>query len=440
MTLVTNWGNYPHIEAEEFIFNTTSELQQKIQLADSLIARGMGRCYGDSSLNKVIASTLRYKKITGLDLQDGIITCQAGTTLDEILTIVIPEGWFIPVSPGTKFITVGGAIAADIHGKNHHLEGTFSKHVLWLELLIHDGTIIRCSENENVELFRLTCGGMGLTGIILSASFRLKKIESDKMKYEKISASSLNEVMKLFEDSSEWTYSVAWIDCLAKGKSLGRSILMRGEHAASDVIRNYFSKKIKKRIFSVPFYFPEFALNTFTVKAFNEFYYRLSSRKRQHQISSIDSFFYPLDSILNWNKIYGKRGFTQYQFVLPLESSYDGLIEILSCISHSGLGSFLAVLKLFGEENKNILSFPMKGYTLALDFPITKKLFPLLNELDDIVANLGGRVYLAKDMRISKEMLKRMYPRFELFSDGIRKYNPDFRFRSLQSDRAGFTK
>ncbi|MBK5285575.1 MAG: FAD-binding oxidoreductase, partial [Bacteroidia bacterium] len=356
------------------------------------------------------------------------------------LSNIIPKGWFIPVSPGTKFITVGGAIAADIHGKNHHLEGTLSKHLLWLELLIHDGTIVRCSENENTALFRLTCGGMGLTGIILSASFRLKKIESDKIRYEKITASNLNDVMRLFEDSSAWTYSVAWIDCLAKGRSKGRSILMRGEHATTNEAGKYFRKKMKKQKFSFPFYLPAFALNHFTAKAFNEFYYRVSSIPKQNQISSFDFFFYPLDSILNWNRIYGKRGFTQYQFVLPMKSSYDGLNEILTFISGSGMGSFLAVLKLFGEENKNILSFPMKGYTLALDFPVTKKLFPLLNELDSIVADFGGRIYLAKDMRVRMEMLKRMYPRFEIFSEGIKKYNPDFRFRSLQSDRAGFTK
>jgi decaprenylphospho-beta-D-ribofuranose 2-oxidase len=441
MPQITNWGNYPRINADEFFFETAAGLSKKISLHDSLIARGMGRCYGDASLGKTIASSLWYNKITSLDLEQGIITCQAGVTLEEILNIVIPKGWVVPVSPGTKFITVGGAIAADVHGKNHHCEGTFTNHVLWIEIMQHDGAVIRCSNTENVELFHLTCGGMGLTGIILSASFRLKKIETSKMRCEKIRARNLEEIMQLFDDSSSWTYSVAWIDCLASGKSKGRSIMMRGEHASRKETGNENKFDVQeKRKFNVPFYFPGVALNSFTVRTFNEVYYRMAPAQAHKYISSFDSFFYPLDAIMHWNRIYGKRGFTQYQCVLPLESSRQGLSKILERLNKNNMGSFLAVLKLFGEQNQNILSFPMKGYTLAMDFPITEKLFPLLDELDNIVADFGGRIYLAKDSRIKSEMLKRMYPAYGKFSEGVRKYNPAFRFRSLQSDRIGITK
>lgn len=438
---IANWGNCPRVEAEEFFFENHEELAKNISFRESLIARGMGRCYGDSSLSEVIASSLGFDKITALDLEKGIITCQAGVTLEKILKIIIPKGWFIPVSPGTKFITVGGAIAADIHGKNHHSEGTFSNHVLWVDIMLHDGTIMRCSKKDNAELFHLTCGGMGLTGIILSASFRLKKIESAQMRCEKIRAANLDEVMNLFDESASWTYSVAWIDCLAAGSARGRSIMMRGEHATTEEAREKFSIPAKAgRKISVPFYFPGFVLNSLTVKMFNEMYYRSAPGHLHRHISSFDSFFYPLDAILHWNKIYGRKGFTQYQFVLPLEASKEGLNKILESISKSNMGSFLAVLKLFGDENENILSFPKKGYTLGLDFPLTKNIYSLLNELDAIVMEYGGRIYLAKDMRVSSETMKRMYPGYEKFSEGVRKYNPDFKFRSLQSDRTGITK
>ena len=441
MPEIANWGNYPRINAEEFYFESAPELSQQISSRHSLIARGMGRCYGDSSLGETVASSLHFNKITGLDLEQGIITCHAGATLDKILNIIISKGWFIPVSPGTKYITVGGAIAADIHGKNHHSEGSFSDHVLWFDIMLHNGTIARCSKTENTELFHLTCGGMGLTGIILSVSFRLKKTESARMCCEKIRAANLDEAMTLFNESSSWTYSVAWIDCLAGGSARGRSIMMRGEHAMTEDAGTKLPAITKsENKFSVPFYFPGFALNSFTVKIFNELYYRAAPKQIHKYISSLDSFFYPLDTILHWNKIYGRRGFTQYQCVLPLETSKDGLNKILDRISKSSMGSFLAVVKLFGDENENILSFPRKGYTLGLDFPLTKNIYPLMNELDAIVVDHGGRIYLAKDMRVSRETMKRMYPRYDTFVEGIRKYNPDFKFRSLQSDRTGITK
>ncbi|HLG33349.1 MAG TPA: FAD-binding oxidoreductase [Bacteroidia bacterium] len=441
MPEIANWGNYPRVEAEEIYFESPSELAQNISSHDSLIARGMGRCYGDSSLGETVASTLHFNKITALDLEQGIITCHAGATLVEILNIIIPKGWFIPVSPGTKFITAGGAIAADVHGKNHHSEGSFSDHVLWFDIMMHDGTIVRCSKTENTELFHLTCGGMGLTGIILSVSFQLKKIETAKMRCEKIRATNLNEVMQMFDESSSWTYSVAWIDCLAGGNAKGRSIMMRGEHATTAEAGTKLPAEAKSgRKVTVPFYFPGFALNSFTVKTFNELYYHRAPKQIHKYISSFDSFFYPLDAILHWNKIYGRRGFTQYQCVLPLETSKEGLNKILDRTGKNNMVSFLAVLKLFGDENENILSFPKKGYTLGLDFPLTKNIYSLLNELDAIVVDHGGRIYLAKDMRVNSETMKRMYPGYEKFTEGIRKYNPDFKFRSLQSDRTGITK
>lgn len=431
--LITNWNNYPLVEAREISFDYEKEIALKLSQAS--IPHGNGRCYGDASLSTEVVNTLRYDKILAFDEVNGIITCQSGLLLSDLLQVIVPRGWFLPVTPGTKFITVGGAVASDVHGKNHHVDGSFSRHILSMSVLTGTGETFVCSAENHPDLFWSTCGGMGLTGIVLDVKFALKRINTAYIKQKQIKARNLDEIMALFEENSAYTYSVAWIDCLKKGKNFGRSILILGEHATVDEVKakNYLVPK-EKALFTVPIYFPSFVLNGFSVKAFNALYYAKNYKKVMESVVHYDGFYYPLDSILSWNKIYGKKGFVQYQFVLPLEQSKKGLSDILRRINQKGTGSFLAVLKLFGEQD-NLISFPMKGYTLALDFPIQPGLFEFLDELDKIVADYGGRIYLSKDARMNKEIFWKTYPHAQEFCDILAKYDPQKRFVSRLSER-----
>jgi len=433
--LITNWNNYPVAQAEVLSFDQQKELLVKLN-GSSCIPHGNGRCYGDASIHDVVANTLRFEKILAFNPDSGIITCQSGLLLSDLLQVIVPRGWFLPVTPGTKFITVGGAVASDVHGKNHHVDGSFSNHVISMNVLSGNG-IMTCTPHDHSDLFWATCGGMGLTGIILDVTFRLKKIETSFIRKKEIKAENLDEAMVLFAEHSDYTYSVAWIDCLKGGNQFGRSILMLGEHATAAELPPGNKKALEvreKTLTSVPFHFPSFVLNKWTVKAFNALYYGKNFSKVQERVDHYDGFFYPLDSILNWNRIYGKRGFVQYQFVLPLKSSKTGLREILGRIRKKGMGSFLAVLKLFGEQN-DLISFPMAGYTLALDFPMRPGLLEFLDELDQVVADAGGRIYLSKDARMHKEMFWKTYPNALIFKNVLRKYDPGNRFVSRLSQR-----
>jgi len=439
---IANWGNYPVMETEEKTFIFEEQLSEAILHSDNIIARGNGRCYGDASLAKHTISTLKYDKVLSFDTETGIFECQAGLTLDKILEVIVPKGWFLPVTPGTKFITVGGAIASDVHGKNHHVDGCFSHHVLDMDVVLSNGETITCSPHLNTDLFWATCGGMGLTGIITRARFDLKKIESSYIKQKQIKANNLEELIELFEKYRHYTYSVAWIDCLQKGKHFGRSILMLGEHATlADLDENKKKNPLKlpsKTQITFPFNLPSFVLNQFTIKAFNFLFYGKNLSREINNIISYEPFFYPLDAILHWNRGYGKPGFVQYQFVLSLESK-QGLIEILNKISDKGLGSFLAVLKIFGKQD-DLISFPKEGYTLALDFPVRKGLFEFLDELDKVVLNYGGRIYLSKDARMKSEIFWNGYSNAHKFLDIVKKYNPNFKFNSIQADRLSITR
>jgi len=431
--LIANWNNYPAVEAREISFDHDKEIALK--LTQSAIPHGNGRCYGDASLSGEVVNTLRYDKILAFDEVKGVICCQSGILLSDLLTVIVPRGWFLPVTPGTKFITVGGAVASDVHGKNHHVDGSFSRHVRSMTVLTGTGQIITCSPDTYSDLFWATCGGMGLTGIILQIEFALKRISTAYIRQKQIKARNLDEVMELFETHGNATYSVAWIDCLKGGRDFGRSILILGEHATTDEVQT--TKVLmprEKALFTVPFYFPSFVLNGFSVRLFNALYYAKNYRKDMDSVVHYDGFYYPLDSVLQWNRIYGKRGFVQYQFVLPLESSKQGLIDILTRINKHGAGSFLAVLKLFGHQD-DLISFPMRGYTLALDFPIQPGLFEFLDELDVIVADYGGRIYLSKDARMKKEIFWRTYPHAPTFKEILSKYDPDNRFVSRLAQR-----
>lgn len=397
---ISNWGLFPSVKTEKITGKTTKSVSEEIKSFDKIIARGNGRCYGDASLQNHIFSTLTFNHYLTFDKTTGILSCESGVLLDNIVKDFVPKGYFLPITPGTKFITIGGAIASDVHGKNHHKDGCFSDFLESFKLVDHNGITHFCSKTENIELFWSTIGGMGHTGIITEAQFYLKKIESRYIRQESIKAKNLKEIFDLFEKSNEWTYTVAWIDCLQKGKTLGRSILLRGEHAKSTELSvNQLSlENPVSKPKNVPFFFPNFVLNKFGVKLFNFLFYYKQIRKFKSNFIDLETYFYPLDSIHNWNKIYGKKGFIQYQFVIPKHAGYEGMSEVLNKISQSGEGSFLAVLKLFGSNNPLATnSFPIEGYTLALDFKLNDKLPILIKELDSIVQKYKGRIYRAKD-------------------------------------------
>jgi len=399
---VTNWGNFPIVEKEMRSEDSFKKIKDFILNHNEVIARGNGRCYGDASLGESIFSTKKLNKFISFDRLNGIIECESGVLLSEVLEISVPQGYFLYVTPGTKFVSIGGAIASDIHGKNHHAEGCFSEYVIDFKLMTENGGIINCSREENSDKFWATIGGMGLTGIILTAKFKLKNIETAYIRQESIKAENLDEIFRLFEESESWTYNVAWIDCLQKGEHLGRSIMMRGEHALRHELSGNQAKTpllLKKKMQpTIPFYFPGFVLNTLTVKIFNFIYYNKQSEKEVKNFVDYETFFYPLDIVNDWNKIYGKAGFIQYQMVIPKETGKEGMRKILETIAHNGNGSFLAVLKLFGDNNPNAYnSFPFQGYTLALDFKVNSKLKKLIDQLDQIVQEFNGRIYLTKD-------------------------------------------
>ena len=431
------WGRYPRVNAE-VLEPINSEALQKIlagkESKQFCIPRGAGRSYGDSALAEKVVSSRFLDSFIAVDEANTLIRCGAGVTLDNILKVCIPKGWFLPVLPGTKFVTIGGAIAADIHGKNHHCDGSFCDYVQELTLASASGEVLRCSRSNNSNLFHATCGGMGLTGIIIDATVRLENVPSVLIDRQSLPASDLKQCFELIEEYNDKKYSVAWVDCLSTGKSLGRSVLHIGEHAEEGV-----SSYRNRRGLSIPFSTPSFLLNNFTMRMFNSALYNLHKKGGETYTANYDGYFFPLDYIRNWNRLYGLRGFLQYQFVLPGDSALGGLLEILKQVSRAGMGSSLAVLKKFGEGNKNLLSFPQEGYTLALDFKREKQLFPLLDELDAVIIDYGGRHYLAKDARMSEATFKAGYPEWEQFQKIKERVDPSNVFSSLQSRRIGLT-
>jgi len=427
-----SWGMYPKVNNTVLKYDKEETLKEIINENDELIPYGNGRSYGDSALSSYIIDVKPHDHFINFDEKCGLLHVQAGVLLSEILESFVPRGWFLKVTPGTKLITVGGAIASDVHGKNHHVEGCFSECVQEFKIMLANGDIVTCSKEATPELFKATCGGMGLTGVVLNAKIYLKKINSQYIDQTTIKTKNLKETFEAFEEYSHKPYSVAWIDCLAKDDEIGKCLLMVGDFRDDGDLK-YKTKKQK----SIPFNFPSFVLNNWSVRAFNWLYYGKAKEGISKQKVDIDTFFYPLDAIGHWNRIYGKNGFTQYQFILPKETSYEGLEEILSVISKSGKGSFLAVLKLYGKANENYLSFPLEGYSLALDFKIEKGLFDLLDKLDEIVVKHKGRIYLTKDVRVNKETFEKGYPHIETFRQYRKENKMDIKFQSLQSKRVG---
>lgn len=430
--LISGWGRYPVIDSQARTPLTAADLRECLLDSFTGVARGMGRSYGDSALAPAVLSTVYLNHILEFDPDGGVLRCQAGVTIADILNTFSGKGWFPPVTPGTKYVTVGGCVASDVHGKNHHLEGSFCDHVIAMTVMLADGETVTCTPEDTPELFRATCGGMGLTGVILEVTFRLKRIDGCYIQSVTHKTHHLHEALELLESHHDSPYSVAWIDTLSHGPHQGRSLVMLGEH-----INDGDFTRSQKQSLAVHMDMPAFLLNHHAIRAFNALYYHRIREAALPERIHYEQYFYPLDKIHDWNRLYGKRGFTQYQFVIPKEAGKGGVADILKRISDSNRGSFLAVLKVFGRGNDNYLSFPMEGYTLAVDFKLDDGLFSMLDELDRTVLDFGGRLYLTKDARMNAETFKRGYPEWELFQQTCRAVDPDRHFCSLQSKRLG---
>ncbi|HEV2276489.1 MAG TPA: FAD-binding oxidoreductase [Acidobacteriaceae bacterium] len=411
-----SWGRYPKIPAELVSLFWAEEFPPKLPPGEKMLPVGMGRSYGDVCLleNGTLVSTAPLDRFLAFDAATGLLRCEAGVTLSEILNFAVPRGWFLPVTPGTKFVTVGGAIANDIHGKNHHVAGTFGCHVPRFEVIRSDRRQYLCSPTENPELFSATIGGMGLTGLISWAEVQLRPIRSRAIRYKGTKFVGVDEFVALSEASRNAEYTVAWIDCVAHGQNFARGIFMQGDHSENP---GDLSASAKPKL-TLPFDLPAFALNRTSVGAFNTLYYNKQWGKEKSGLIDYEPFFYPLDSILHWNRLYGKEGLLQFQCVLPWGSDPMGIVRVLKAITASGLASFLAVIKVFGEiPSPGMMSFPMPGITLALDFPIREEVsFDLLDRLADITAEFGGRMYPAKDARMSAAHFQHFYPQWQQFS------------------------
>jgi FAD/FMN-containing dehydrogenase len=388
--------------------------------AATVLPFGNGRSYGDSCLNVggALLQTRALDRFIRFDRDSGVLACEAGVLLADILRLVVPAGWFIPVVPGTCYVTVGGAIANDVHGKNHHTAGTFGGHVRRLELLRSNGDRLSCSPTENQEWFAATVGGLGLTGVVTWAELQLRRIAGPRMDVESIRFANLDEFFSLCAESElSSEYTVAWIDCLSHGKQLGRGILQRANHAAAESQE----RPVAVRKLAVPFPLPVSLVNGASLRIFNTLHYHRQRAKLTRASNDFQAFFFPLDAILHWNRLYGPAGFYQYQCVIPTPVGRDATAELLETIARSGLGSFLAVLKRFGSVGSpGMLSFPREGVTLALDFPNKGPAVERLFEtLDSIVSAAGGSLYPAKDARMPGSLFRSGYPRWRKFAQYI---------------------
>lgn len=435
---LSGWGRYPRIDGRLSAPRGDAALAAVLASEGPVIARGMGRAYGDSAIGRHAVSMRHFNRLIDFDDRTGVLVAEAGVTLGEILDAFLPRGWFLSVTPGTKFVSLGGAIAADVHGKNHHVDGSFGTFVDWFDLMGPDGTVTRCSRDTQSGLFHWTLGAMGLTGFILRAAIRLRRVETGWIRQSTIPARNLDEALETFARTMDATYSMAWIDCAASGERLGRSIVMEGEHAGrADLPADRRARPFdtpRQRSRRIPVDLPGLTLNPLSVRLFNELYWQNGLRRPATGLTGWDSFFYPLDAVTDWNRIYGRRGFIQFQCVVPLESHAEGLRTIVQSIARTGAGSFLAVLKRFGAQTGR-LAFPMEGYTLALDFPVNRRSLALMPELERITADHGGRFYLAKDSRIDAATLRRTDPRWEEFAAWRRETGLADRFVSAQSER-----
>jgi decaprenylphospho-beta-D-ribofuranose 2-oxidase len=410
----------------------------------AVIPRGLGRSYNNAAQSGggTVLSSARLNRILSLDPASGVVTAEAGVSLEDLMVAGLPHGWFVPVSPGTRQVTIGGAIAADVHGKNHHVAGSFACHVLSFDLVLPSGELRTVTPGGDPALFWATAGGMGLTGFITQATVRLKRVETSRVKVDTIRTSGIDETMAvLAEHDKRYGYTVAWSDSTASGGGLGRSIITSGDFAAPEDLRpadreQPFAFSPRARL-GVPDLFPPGLLNRYSIRLFDELYFRKAPKLREGEIQTIGQFFHPLDGIRNWNRVYGPKGFRQYQYVMPFGA--EGAVRrSFEMVSAAHAPSFVTVLKRFGAADPGPLSFPAPGWTLALDFPAgTPGLEPLLDALDRLVVDSGGRVYLAKDSRVSAGMFGQMYPRLGEFRKLRGEVDPQGVFASDLSRRLG---
>lgn len=443
MSVLSGWGNFPKLSTELLTPHKPGIVAGLIAERQGLVARGRGRAYGDGAVGtQFTVSSLGLNRMRAFDTATGLLTVEAGVTIGDILSVFIPRGFQLRAIPGTKFVTVGGAIAANIHGKNHHRDGGFDNVLESFRLALPGGETVHCSRTEHFELFKATLGGMGLTGIILDATIRLFPVETGWLRQETRIANNLGEAISQLENNASATYSVAWIDCLARGTSLGRSVIYLADHAThhdKDVLNADVASfpPARSERASVPDLLPGWLLNRATVGAFNEAYFRLgAAREGKPSLMHWDQYFFPLDAIANWNRIYGRKGFVQHQCVIPLDRARAVLSDILDRVSRRGSVSFLAVLKQLGESD-GVISFPLRGYTLAMDFPVTDTLFAFLDEIDELVVAAGGRLYLAKDARQSRSTFEAGYSELQRFRDIRAQTGANKRLNSHLSTRLG---
>lgn len=417
--LISSWGNV--IRASHLLYGLHSRYDEfpAAPANTTVLPFGNGRSYGDSCLNVggALLQTRSLDRFIHFDRETGVLACEAGVLLAEILQLVVPAGWFLPVVPGTCYVTVGGAIANDVHGKNHHRAGSFGRYLRRFELLRSDGRRLICSSTENPEWFAATVGGLGLTGVVTWAELQLRRVSGPQMDVESIRFGHLDEFFSLCDESErDFEYTVAWIDCLGRGKHLGRGILQRANHATTAASATSASRRL-----SVPFPLPISLVNPLSLRVFNTVHYHRQPARHKRTSEHFQGFFFPLDGILHWNRLYGPRGFYQYQCVVPGPVGREATAELLGKIAHSGLGSFLAVLKRFGPvESPGMLSFPREGVTLALDFPNKgERVQRLFAALDKVVSQAGGTLYPAKDGRMPGALFRGGYPRWQEFSNYI---------------------
>ncbi len=427
---IEGWGRQA-VRGQEL---STDDLEQ----SPRVLFRGLGRSYGDSSLppagNPVVVNTARANRMLAFDASTGVLRAEAGLSLIDLHRTLIPRGWFVPVTPGTQFVTLGGAVAADVHGKNHHVDGCFGAHVQRLKMRVADGRVVECGPDLERELFLATVGGMGLTGQILEVQFPMVRIPSPWIWQESERVDDIDDYIgKLKEAAGAWPMTVGWIDCLSQGKNLGRGILMKGRWAHSHEAPSTFPKEPVNLRF--PLEAPEWLLNPLSIRAFNfGFYWKHLPRKKAGIVDPF-SYFWPLDFVKDWNLMYGRRGFTQYQCVLPNDAGPQAARRFLEVLTRRGGASFLCVIKDCGPQSPAMLSFPMAGISVALDIAVRDDTQALVDELNEHVLGAGGRIYLAKDSFTRPEHFRAMEPRLTRFLEVRDRWDPEHRFRSAQSVR-----
>lgn len=430
---LSGWGRVSEVETLAARPERLADLRRQMGEAGTVLAYGLGRSYGDAPLvannGRTILMT-RLNRLISFDEATGELVAEAGVSFDELQRIFLPRGWIVPVSPGTAFVTLGGAIANDVHGKNHPLAGSLSRHIDWCDLLLPSGEEKRVSRSENSDIFYATLGGIGLTGIIVRAAMRLQKVPGAMMQVVRMRTKNLEDTFAAFAATSdEDPYAVAWMDVLAQGPLLGRGIFEKARPAAG-------AWQDPPAVLPMPIDLPPFVMNPFSISMFNKLRYNLfgPSEPTGHLISTA-RFLYPLDRIKDWNRMYGKRGFRQFQAVIPTANAEKGIRKLLESIAGSRQGSFLAVLKKMGETGEGYLSFPMPGYTLALDFPNNEGLGELLAHLEKVTLEHGGRIYLAKDSALSPTAFRAMYPRLGEFRRVLSRIDPTGRMDSVMARR-----